>query len=496
MFFCMATYAQDWQCLKTDRITFFSSDSTNIRSIRIDSIINHSDTIDYICFKMLRENPFQTECFTKNGDSWMGKKFRVLPNGNNVFYNKINKPIYIKTKAQYGETWFFYSYTNSNSYYIEAKISSIDTMNIFGVNDSIKIISLQLKDSNNNNVNYVTEWDSIYIINTSQLILSKTFGLVQIIDFLKFPINNIIEIDFDMYGTGYIYKLIGITNPPLGYKNITSTDIFDFDINDEIHTQDISSYSNYYPYGHSIQKIEKYISKITSENEDTITYTIERCYYTSTYDHGFIDSSAFRDTILFKFIKSASQYNILNSLSGEPSLNGGSWTFNISNLSSKYYGGENIFEPNFYDSTCLNRMYYDPVFYNYFYKGLGGPFYHYYNSITQQEVKKQIVYYKKGTVEFGSPYDCNTLLYVKNNLFINNCCRIFPNPTSKFLHVETIQNTDYSFVVQIENIQNKKCIKQEFINNTNIDISSFSKGMYIVKIFSKTNFEAHKIIIE
>ena len=31
------------------------------------------------------------ECFTKNGDSWMGKKFRVLPNGNNVFYNKINK---------------------------------------------------------------------------------------------------------------------------------------------------------------------------------------------------------------------------------------------------------------------------------------------------------------------------------------------------------------------------------------------------------------------
>lgn len=85
----------------------------------------------------------------------------------------------------------------------------------------------------------------------------------------------------------------------------------------------------------------------------------------------------------------------------------------------------------------------------------------------------------------------NSLSTETNSLQKN--IKVYPNPTSKYLNIELPQNTENRIEsIEMYNLLGKKI--KSFQKNTTIDVSSFSKGIYILKI-KGTDFDVQKEII-
>lgn len=74
----------------------------------------------------------------------------------------------------------------------------------------------------------------------------------------------------------------------------------------------------------------------------------------------------------------------------------------------------------------------------------------------------------------------------------NNSLKIYPNPTNSILNV----TSDEFFIdnIQVVNLQGQILYQNKYINQNNIalDVSSFSNGMYIVKVNNQTNYKIIK----
>ena len=89
------TFSQDYQCIR-DNATYLYSDGTYIKAIRIDSVVNTVDGLVYYNYPTLSWDD-DLDCYNRYSPSWIGRKVLVKPNGDNIFYNKNNEPITIKT---------------------------------------------------------------------------------------------------------------------------------------------------------------------------------------------------------------------------------------------------------------------------------------------------------------------------------------------------------------------------------------------------------------
>jgi hypothetical protein len=111
---------------------------------------------------------------------------------------------------------------------------------------------------------------------------------------------------------------------------------------------------------------------------------------------------------------------------------------------------------------------------------LGGcrPFEHYGN----EGIRESLVYYKKGSVSAGHPVIFTGI----NNVFIQNGIKIFPNPTSKELTVQTPYRSDFD--VTIATVQGIKLRTYHFSGTSSftIDISALTAGMYMLTLQDKT----------
>ncbi|MGY5354180.1 family 78 glycoside hydrolase catalytic domain [Wenyingzhuangia sp. IMCC45467] len=70
--------------------------------------------------------------------------------------------------------------------------------------------------------------------------------------------------------------------------------------------------------------------------------------------------------------------------------------------------------------------------------------------------------------------------------------KFFPNPTSK----EIFLNNTFNGSIEIYNTSGKLLNKINGINISNIDLSGFTKGVYILKFINKIKIETHKIILK
>ncbi|MBI4945675.1 MAG: thiol protease/hemagglutinin PrtT [Bacteroidetes bacterium] len=74
---------------------------------------------------------------------------------------------------------------------------------------------------------------------------------------------------------------------------------------------------------------------------------------------------------------------------------------------------------------------------------------------------------------------------------------IFPNPTSDYIIIKSdISPFDKSYSIDICNIYGETIVSQKCKFISKIDMSSFSKGIYIVKIYSESKIISKKIILE
>ena len=453
---------QDWRPVRTDDV-FFYSGNEEYRAYKIDSIVEYSDSVIMFSYPEIFALDYD-DCFNPYGPSWIGKRF-VLTNNKTVIYNYFDNPITLLQSTQIGTKWHLYDYSETN--FIEAEIISKTYENIGFTEDSTITISIT---SNNN-------------LNGAQIKISKSYGIIQGFNFLLFP-----EVDTELQKIGE-YKLTGVASKKESKANLTSRDIYNFEIGDEFHTH---KYYVTWPEG-DVHINEKVIKKVTSKtfNSDSseVTYTFDLC-----------DKNG-KSNIQQTYSLNS---ELLNQLPFEPiwgdyplnSIEENGFVFcQIGDYSNGYrfkdFGGhygymrDSCYEFIVIDKKKKSSFSLPYVMQDGFYiEGLGGLYYNYVFMLSEDYYR--LVYYKKGDTEWGTPYDCDKLIGIDEN--IKTLFQIFPNPSKNNITIEGNifgqQTTLYIFDILGQQLQQSKILTEKEL----ISIADLPKGMlfYQIKTEGKT----------
>lgn len=475
-FLLLATisYAQNYQLIQPTQEQHFlfvntintsSNYQREIRSIRIDSIATQGTETHYYNYKILEDNFIVTNCAAEHSDSsWLGHQVIQSNNGAYVFFNQALDSIIIQSLAPLNNTWVLYEFGNGD--YIEATVTSIDTATILGNLDSVKTLDLQVKDAANNLL--------AHPMNSEILQFSKQNGWIQFFNFHKFP-NSTIP-----------YNLVGSSAlPNVGISPPSQANIFDFNVGDEIHTAgEYRMQFAQWQYG-SHKQIKTILSKNISANQDTITYTYEKCLARVDND-GMVattDTSYTTDTITQQIV--LSERSNLDQLTHElaPDSMGYSIT-SVRNFATERRQKATYNHYYYDDSNNCWALYLD-IWARIWIEGLGGPFQ---DGFYRSDMP---VYYKKGTETWGSPIDCSTFLSMDVVSSADNSVKIFPNP---FTETATIQIEDFTpndnWSIQLLNITG------EVVRSLDIQVAPFAlhkenlvAGVYFYRIYNAVKKE-------
>jgi hypothetical protein len=464
-------YSQDWSAILTNSVSYFSTDSTFIHAVRIDSTSGSGDTLTYFPFKMLRQGS-QGTTYNISGDNWIGGHISTLPDGYNIFYNRKHNPVLLNTRAILNETWVAYRYPDSS--FIEAKIDSLGISQFLGQTDSIKSISFQLKDKNGNHV--INQSDSCLYINTTKLVLSKNYGLIKIVDFYKFPVSNLSDLN-DIYGSDYQYNLIGLTNPAIGYKKPTLKDFYDFNIGDEI---DWTGY--YYSKNYDYQWTQTYsehwtesefkdvvISKLIASNDSSVEYTFNRNVRTRSSDDSNYEYETSTPSKTYYFYN----YYFWNNPENFEPLEARNCFFHNTLSVTKYH-----------DEThpIYKEVYYKNAGYYYFEHYRGG---HYLMDYFENHFTLQ--YYTHGNYSWGTPFEFAPSQVITPDA--NSDTPVFyPNPVNNRLYFRFQNPNTYDAIITICNMHGVQVLNKHLYSNM-LDVSNLSPGFYTIRIVQSVNVQ-------
>ncbi|MBI5539336.1 MAG: T9SS type A sorting domain-containing protein [Bacteroidia bacterium] len=480
---CCNIFAQNYRTIKSDAEFYYISTGTNygdINAIKIDSTkIIGNDTILYN-FRSMRNSVHGDTCGNLFGPSWIGNKVVLKPDGYNLFFNKVNDTIKINTRAPLNATWVFYKFPTN--YYIEAQVKEVDTANFLGITDSIKVIGFLLKDINGDTVDYFP----------TDMVISKNYGFIRMPDFYEFPYDSITDVtSTNDPNTDYYlpdYNIVGKTNPTVGTVNFKAKDIYNFNIGDEFHTEQM--YTVIGPGTKSITNLIKTIvSKTESPNHDTIVYSIKRCgrmeSWTVQTDHAF---TYYNDTIINTYVFPLNQYNPLDELPNK--------TFYFNNFydyydlrascysrATKWHPGYMAFESGGNGCYYMNGTI-PPMMTYYYIDGCGGGYYNQDDWMFNEYNHLSLVYYKKGTETCGTPYNCGTLLNTKELNKEQIVLLLYPNPIETISCLE-VKNINES--IKLINLYNSigEMIRTDNVVNSNkayIRKGELVKGIYFYRI--------------
>lgn len=199
LFFSFNISAQEYRLFQLDSLRLYKCPTSNyLDGLFIDSTsISGQDTI-YFNFGVVEENFMNTTCMRINKPIFIGKKIIVSPNGMSVLFNTQDDSIFINTKANLGDSWIMYRYSNGDN--IIAEVDSMYQTTILNLSDSVKRIRLNVIDSIGNPVTNT--------INNFQIELSKDHGIFKSLYFPEFP-NNFDPYDLQnrrMMTIGELYR--------------------------------------------------------------------------------------------------------------------------------------------------------------------------------------------------------------------------------------------------------------------------------------------------
>ncbi len=427
--------AQDYQIIRSNDVNLYSNDFGFTRGVRIDSVsIENGDSIFYPSRTVLKESQNQF-CYFPYGTSWISDRIVIKPNGINLLFNKSDETlesdtILIKTLANPGELWDAYS--DLNGMVITAAVVSADLLDVFGQLDSVKTIEFQAYQSGEPVPNPA---------NGKQLMLSKSHGMLQTLNFQIFPSA------FDPYYDSILleFELVGKQNEGLGIQNLTWFEVFDFEIGDILHIEQLSQM---FGMGSKLEIEKKYIGR--QDNPTNIIYEVERttAYYSIEASAPSFDSLTV-DTI-YETVEAAAFFDELSLLptAFEGFVEG---LYYLNQLVSSDISGLTIRKKEAYFSDILTLQ--DPEIECWqpiidgacvsddrtsYYEGLGGPYSTCSNSVFDFS-NTELVFYQKGDTIWGTPFDF-TVGIAENQT--ENPIKIYPNPASDFLIIDAASTFD------------------------------------------------------
>lgn len=450
--------AQNYQTVNSGRIAYFTTSGEDFQFLRIDSVFFNGDSVFYPNRTL---GPVGYHCFSLNEPSWTGRKIIVRKDGSNVYYNYHNDSILIKTQAILKEKWI--AYQSKDSITITAEVVAINQKAVLEQLDSVKTIQFLGFDSHGNIVDH--------LLNTTQISISKNYGWVTALNFNLFP--NI-ELDYSFFQRFGSFELVGLTSPKLGVQNLTRFDVFDFQPGDIFHIEEIErNVCQGVGATHYKRIISNYLNR-TNYN-DSIIYKISRVHNIQEKYFDSIHNSIKFDTIRFVIYPDVD----FDKLSGELIFSHDS----LSIESSAMRIGDRIVKlPRFYGfrKTKIDSCWFYPTsdgdFLNYYFKGLGGPYYNYGGACPFG--MRTLVYYKKGYITWGTPFNFTGIETLANSNYV----KIYPNPAYDKICIETYSpNEPMTFELYSSD---GSVVFRQIIHSAkeNVYVTQFKNGIYIYKI--------------
>lgn len=459
------------------------SDDKFIRTIKI---VEKENTLDEIIYENIHE--INTEdyqiigfepCYYPDMYSWIGNQIVVNENGMNVFFNRNNDSIFISTSITLNGSCKFYKCSNGS--YYQADVTDISLIQFLGVDDSAKTFVLQYYNS------FGEPQYSVH--NGREIIVTQHYGIYKTINFRDFP---------DFGGNTYQvvdHVLIGLSNLETGYKKLTFGDIYDFNINDEFH---------YYGYTHvsgnpvyQSWTINKILNKTSYPN--AVNYLIERNYVHTTptsWEHE-IDTISQTYFNLSTFVRATETFETINQ--------GNDIDYYIATMSSfnnrqQMITCDNAFFEWDEGSQCYRLWTENYVFgFTKYIEGCGvATFFTSYDGSWEVTSELNLVYFKKGTEEWGIPIlitgtDIQKVPKYANKLMIK------PNPSSNSCAISRIE---WDQTERLE-LLIYNCQGQLQLNITNpdkiinINTSDWAEGIYFCKVVKNNkDIESGKLIIK
>ena len=370
--FATFVFAYDYQTVSSNRICLYKNDG--YIGLRIDSVKSHGqDSVFYPNVNFFTFN----DTFRIDG-SWIGKRIIVKPNGDNVFINRANDSILIKTLAALKESWLVYQ--KNGMLKITAEVTSLEKTTVIGLDDSVKTITFHVFDASMKPIANGYEGKQIKI--------SQHYGIIESKSFYYFP--DLINSSFNL-----LYKLGGMTNPKVGVQNLLAKDIWDFNEGDEYHKLNVYMDFTHYDID-STFFIERIISR--EQKDDSITYLIDQKYKYVSIRRKTANPTYYCETGSRSFNLSTYSDKSINFLPGEIMIN----DYSVLQVNMPTLNIKTKYSPLLLRLDSVSFTYgccEDPQSYpSLYYRGFGGQFRW---TNTFSDIPNDVVYYKKNNIEWG-----------------------------------------------------------------------------------------------
>lgn len=258
---------------------------------------------------------------------------------------------------------------------------------------------------------------------------------------------------------------------------LTIGQVFDFNINDEFHYTRENQPSN----GERITVIDKYYSI----NSDTVFYTLHHDIYNVIPDYSVSPPGSIYvfdtiiDTIFYSNLNMPIYYM---------------WPQNDPEF--VFYDSIKELDTNFCDielnSYYIQQYSFEPSWFKRSYgRGIGITldYWHYQgNGVSQFPVWERMIYYKKDSMNCGSP-DLTSLGLT--NLNGQEDFFIFPNPSDGIISIDNISSQKIN--IKVFNATGELKYKEQNISSE-IDLSNLSNGIYILEIEINSKFYYERLI--
>ncbi len=464
--------AQDWRALRTNGSYLYNTVYGVIMAYRVDTAwASGSDSV-FRSFPVIQQ--LNSNCYSPSEGSWIGRLCVVKPNGDNVFTNYRYDSIVMKTHAGLGASWVMCDTGN-----VVATVVAVRDTNFCGLNDTVKIIALS---------------STISYINGTLCILSKHYGLISTPDLFHFP-------DDPMMSFYDHYSLVGMSNPPNGLQNLTREETFTYNVGDEFHWYNFFTNGGFINPYHEIESwaIYRVLEKVPTLTSDTLKYRFERCKKLREYYHNFSKDSTseiftnFHDTIVIIHLLNTSEVAGFDQLPGTEVYNTYGELFehtmglHMSGLRAKSFPAIYQFYSMMYPA-CWTRLSVDACGAStFYYDGIYG--YEFECSYFTEQESDQLMYYKKGSIVWGTPYNCEELLSDEFNESISSkLLTIAPNPATDHVDI-TLKNAIAGLNFELFDLTGT-IVKQALLKDpvTSIGCEDLHAGLYIYRITNAAGF--------
>lgn len=458
----IAGYSQNYECIKPSQIQYFTNSAGYIRAIRIDSVKTlGSDTILYP-FKTYRgrylgiNNKPPHPQLDSNGGCWIGGRVVKKPGGIYYFENKDNTNLVINSQAVLNEKWAFYSLTPQPWKY-EAEVTSIDTMTIAGVLDSVKTIT-------------IVNQGFPHPPGSAKILLSKEHGFVEIFDLYLFPAMYI----WSSRGNDFYNDFIP---DPKGQfvqtevKGMYNNDYFDFGINDTFQkvTGNVQGYITYTWVVKSIDTVNGAKRVISDFYIDKQQYADTFLADTNLYFHAIPEDSRYAQSFFLYYVSDTNTYCSTSPMIKykRGALNNGVYAENIqTSLDSRSYKWSKV--------------------------GLGEVSGYQASAMGSASKTTEMSYYSIGGVRCGIVAWPSSIWDKKQE----RGYKVYPIPANDALTVKFTE-TESTYAVSLTSISGKLVYAHQNCRGTvGIDVRNTSPGIYILTVQDDGgNINRQKIVV-